>query len=156
MDEVYLDQTKREFFAGIQYSQDMSSAQMVCSDDKMSYEIVPSENMYSDDYIDAGSVNHETEWFHPSLVDYNFVLEGRDPEELGVPASFLQIKSIDEGEQWYREHTKLPESMIQYVARYHWGDGLVPPPESKKHKPRRNKDKTKFQKNKGTFRVNFD
>eukprot|EP01043_Picozoa_sp_COSAG02_P115870 COSAG02_NODE_52253_length_309_cov_0.542857_1_plen_27_part_10 len=27
MDEVYLDQTKREFFAGIQYSQDMSSAQ---------------------------------------------------------------------------------------------------------------------------------
>eukprot|EP01050_Picozoa_sp_SAG11_P063905 SAG11_NODE_43770_length_161_cov_462.467742_1_plen_28_part_01 len=28
MDEVYLDQTKREFFAGIQYSQDMSSAQM--------------------------------------------------------------------------------------------------------------------------------
>eukprot|EP01050_Picozoa_sp_SAG11_P039598 SAG11_NODE_16740_length_538_cov_114.118451_1_plen_133_part_10 len=122
-----MDNAKTEYFVGLQYSQDMSAAQMVCSDNKMAYEIVPSENMNSEDFLDVGSVNKETEWISPSLVDYNFVLKGKDPEELGVPVSFLQIKSIDEGEQWYRENTKLPESMIHYVARYHWGDGLVSP-----------------------------
>eukprot|EP01050_Picozoa_sp_SAG11_P029151 SAG11_NODE_8089_length_1061_cov_1.198545_1_plen_50_part_10 len=49
--DVFLDNTKKEYFAGVKYSEDMSAAQMVCSDDKMSYEIVPSENMYSEDFI---------------------------------------------------------------------------------------------------------
>eukprot|EP01050_Picozoa_sp_SAG11_P067856 SAG11_NODE_48626_length_122_cov_122.478261_1_plen_40_part_11 len=40
--------------------------------------------MNSEDFLDVGSVNKETEWISPSLVDYNFVLKGRDPEELGV------------------------------------------------------------------------
>eukprot|EP01048_Picozoa_sp_COSAG05_P021674 COSAG05_NODE_4067_length_1689_cov_0.811950_1_plen_157_part_00 len=156
MDEVYLDNTQKEYFAGVQYNSDMTCALMVCSDSKLNYEIVPKANMYSDDFIGVGSADQETEWISPDRVDYNFLLEGRDPEELGVPVSFLQIKTIEEGEEWYRNHTKLPESMIHYVARYHWGDGLVPPGESNKHKPRKKKDTGKFQANKGTFRVNFD
>ena len=51
--------------------------------------------MYSDDYIGVGSADQETEWISPDKVDYNFLLEGRDREELGIPVAFLQIKTID-------------------------------------------------------------
>eukprot|EP01050_Picozoa_sp_SAG11_P057857 SAG11_NODE_36665_length_260_cov_1.049689_1_plen_48_part_10 len=48
MDEVYLDNTQKEYFAGVQYNSDMTCALMVCSDSKLNYEIVPKANMYSD------------------------------------------------------------------------------------------------------------
>eukprot|EP01051_Picozoa_sp_SAG22_P019333 SAG22_NODE_3537_length_1655_cov_23.267959_1_plen_65_part_00 len=35
----------------------------------------------------------------------------------GIPISWLAVESIQEGEQWYREHTKMPECMIHYIAR---------------------------------------
>eukprot|EP01051_Picozoa_sp_SAG22_P007136 SAG22_NODE_492_length_9824_cov_12.256864_7_plen_134_part_00 len=35
----------------------------------------------------------------------------------GIPISWLAVESVLEGEQWYREHTRMPECMIKYIAR---------------------------------------
>tara|TARA_R110000824_G_scaffold109553_1_gene257236 strand:+ start:10363 stop:10857 length:495 start_codon:yes stop_codon:yes gene_type:complete len=44
----------------------------------------------------------------------------------GLPVSFLQIKTEEEGLEWYRTHyPKLPEELLPVIARYHWGEPMT-------------------------------
>eukprot|EP01051_Picozoa_sp_SAG22_P002243 SAG22_NODE_99_length_20560_cov_128.669029_8_plen_77_part_00 len=36
-----------------------------------------------------------------------------------VSSNYKMCYDVVPGEQWYREHTKMPECMIHYIARYH-------------------------------------
>ena len=37
--------------------------------------------------------------------------------------SFMNVKSVDEGIEWYREHNpKIPEDLLPIMARWNWGD----------------------------------
>ena len=75
------------------------------------------------------------------------------------PFRVLNIKSREEGEAWYRMNTKVPDCMIPYLARYHWGD-LHPKYPPYYSPPKKNKKKgkpvRKFEKHSWKFQVNFD
>ena len=144
-----------EYFYGVEYADSRSHALMVCSDPMMSYEIVP-EVLTKDEevYEPLGSADPEVEYADIDRLDWSVVQDGSDLDELGIPLSWFAIKSRAEGEQWYREHTKMPESMIHYVGRYYWGDGLQPP-KPKGHGRKKNKPAEKLQVNKGHFVVEF-
>ena len=50
------------------------------------------------------------------------VYEGSDLEHKGLPISFMSVNTVEEGEEWYRTHTKYPDCFIPIMARYQWGD----------------------------------
>eukprot|EP01051_Picozoa_sp_SAG22_P006471 SAG22_NODE_424_length_10663_cov_93.402026_15_plen_138_part_00 len=119
-----------------------------CSNSHLSFDIVPIQHKEDEDYFP----DPELELLDTSKVDYCFT-------EDNIPLSFLSITNKEEGEAWYRVNTKVPECMIPYLARYHWGD-LHPkyPPfyEEAKKKKKNAKPQRKFEKNNGKFVVNFD
>jgi hypothetical protein len=40
----------------------------------------------------------------------------------GLPLSFIQIKTEEEGIEWYEGHyPKIPKDLLPIIARYHWG-----------------------------------
>jgi hypothetical protein len=44
----------------------------------------------------------------------------------GLPLSFLQIKTEEEGMEWYANHyPKLPTDLLPIIARYHWGEPIT-------------------------------
>ena len=43
-------------------------------------------------------------------------------EDKGLPISFMSVNTVEEGEEWYRNHTRYPECFIPIMARYQWGD----------------------------------
>jgi len=43
-------------------------------------------------------------------------------ENKGLPISFMSVNTVEEGEEWYRTHTRYPECFIPIMARYQWGD----------------------------------
>tara|TARA_R110000824_G_C15210060_1_gene676510 strand:+ start:1217 stop:1744 length:528 start_codon:yes stop_codon:yes gene_type:complete len=44
----------------------------------------------------------------------------------GLPISFLQIGSEEEGIEWYSQnYPKLPDDLLPIIARYHWGDPIT-------------------------------
>lgn len=89
----------------------------------MSYEfytMVPKEqlDLESDD---ENYMPEIPEYIDPVKIDYSTF---PSPEsDLALPMSFLSIKTVEEGMDWYREHhPAVPEDMLPYLARYHWGD----------------------------------
>ena len=147
-----------EYFYGVEYAESRSHALMICSDPMMSYEIVP-ELLVKDDeaYEPLGSADPDVQYADTDRLDWSVVPDGGDLDELGIPLSWFAIKNRAAGEQWYREHTKMPESMIQYVGRYYWGDGLQPPKPKEHGRTGRKKKQPaeKLQVNKGHFVVEF-
>ena len=56
-------------------------------------------------------------------IDYNIVTEEKDEEDLRDSLSFMNVKTIEEGEVWYRKHfPKIPEDLYPIMARWNWGD----------------------------------
>lgn len=44
----------------------------------------------------------------------------------GLPISFLQIKTEEEGIEWYaKNYPKLPTDLLPIIARYHWGQPIT-------------------------------
>ena len=34
----------------------------------------------------------------------------------------MSVNTVEEGEEWYRTHTRYPDDFIPIMARYTWGD----------------------------------
>ena len=43
-----------------------------------------------------------------------------------LPLSFLQIRTEEEGIDWYARHfPKIPDDLLPIIARYHWGEPIT-------------------------------
>tara|TARA_R110000822_G_scaffold15855_2_gene54329 strand:- start:2676 stop:3329 length:654 start_codon:yes stop_codon:yes gene_type:complete len=72
---------------------------------------------------------------HKSTIeDYDYqvpaiVLNGGDENGIhkdGLPLSFLNIKTEQDGAIWYKQHyPKIPDDLIPIISRYHWGDPIT-------------------------------
>ncbi len=40
----------------------------------------------------------------------------------GLPLSYLQIRSVEEGAEWYKAHTRYPDMVCDMLAHYEFGD----------------------------------
>jgi hypothetical protein len=145
-------------FYGFGTSDDGNISVGVCSDPKLEYEFV----------LDPTTVTNDVEWLDTARVDYNLVLPGHKGtylEELGVPLSFLDIRTVDEGIQWYSEHTDMPDCMLPYLAEYHWGKSVTAPPSGpsgsdiavpEPAKKKKKKPVPVMEIKQGKFRIEFD
>ena len=145
-------------FYGFGTSDDGNISVGVCSDPKLEYEFV----------LDPTTVTNDVEWLDTTRVDYNLVLPGHKGtylEELGVPLSFLDIRTVDEGIQWYSEHTDMPDCMLPYLAEYHWGKSVTAPPSGpsgsdiavpEPAKKKKKKPVPVMEIKQGKFRIEFD
>jgi hypothetical protein len=44
----------------------------------------------------------------------------------GLPLSFLQIKTEEDGIEWYmNNYPKIPKDLLPIIARYHWGEPIT-------------------------------
>ena len=137
-------------FYGFGSSDDGNISVAVCSDPKLEFEIV-----LDPEKVDI-EIKDKVEWLDKDRVDYNLVLpEHKDTylEEIGVPLSFLEVRTVDEGMLWYSEHTDMPDCMVPYLAEYHWCKPTTPetPKAQKKKKP-----VPKMEIKHGKFRVEFN
>ena len=104
-------------------SADNRQVHYVASDDRASYSLLNPEAM--DDYSPAC-----LEWVDPHQLDYNLMPPpefGEKYEECtvkhkGVPMSYLQIKTVEEGAEWYKATSKYPDEVCEMLSRYEWGD----------------------------------
>ena len=39
----------------------------------------------------------------------------------GLPLSFLQVQTVEEGTEWYKATTKYPDEVCAILAKYEWG-----------------------------------
>ena len=102
---------------------DGCQAHYVASDPRASYTLIdPATSLqsYNPSCID---------WVSPHHADYNLL----PPEHLkehykdtsvgsrGLPLSFLQVKTVEEGTEWYKATTKYPDEVCEILAKYEWG-----------------------------------
>jgi len=90
-----------------------------CSDPRLEYEIIK----------DPTKEEENVEWLDMDRVDYHMSFDaykGTDLEDKGVPLSFLDVKTVAGGMEWYSKHTQMPDCMIPFLAEYHWGDTEKP------------------------------
>lgn len=71
----------------------------------------------------------ETEFTHISKVDYSIGAQDdkdnleEDQPETRKNLSFLTVKTVEEGVEWYREYDpKIPEDLLPVMARWSFGD----------------------------------
>ena len=108
---------------GVVRSSDGCQAHYVASDPRASYTLIdPATSLqsYNPSCID---------WVSPHHADYNLL----PPEHLkehykdtsvgsrGLPLSFLQVKTVEEGTEWYKATTKYPDEVCEILAKYEWG-----------------------------------
>ena len=97
---------------------DGKQSQYWASDVKASYTLL---DPLAEDYNPAS-----VEWVSTDHVDYNLVapvsLEHRPGGHQGLPMSYLQIKTVEEGTLWYEANTKYPVEVCEMMAKYEWGD----------------------------------
>ena len=135
---------------------------MVCDDDRASF-MFTKRGYEEEDMPEVTSLDK---------VDYNMLpppelqtlYEGTKFEEKGLPLSFLNVNTIEEGERWYAEHTRYPECLLPYLARYQWGDlrkgvnkkALKNARKKKKRKERKHKAKETYKVIHAPSLVKFD
>jgi len=52
--------------------------------------------------------------------------DGKELHKEGLPLSFIQIKTEEEGVEWYKKHyPKIPTDLLPIIARYHWGEPIT-------------------------------
>ena len=96
-------------------SSDGKQANYWSSDPKASYTLVDKN---AEDYNPAS-----VEWVPGSSVDYNLVApESFEHKPGGLPMSYLQIKTVEAGTEWYKANTKYPDEVCEMMAKYEWGD----------------------------------
>ena len=97
-------------------------------------------------------------------VDYYVPLpQGETKHKQPLPLSFLQIRQgdVQSGIEWYKNHyPKVPDDLIEIMARYNFGDLKYATRKSirnnvKKYK-KKNSDPKGLQVKKGPFKVTFD
>jgi len=97
---------------------DGKQSQYWASDAKASYTLLAPS---AEDYNPAS-----VEWVSTDHVDYNLVApeshEHRPGGHGGLPMSYLQIKTVEEGTVWYQANTKYPDEVCEMMAKYEWGD----------------------------------
>ena len=68
------------------------------------------------------------EWVDSSKIDYNYLpkpgseLQNTLIANHGLPLSFLQIQTVEEGAEWYKANSKYPDLVCEMMAKYEWGD----------------------------------
>jgi len=109
---------------GVVRSNDGLQAHYVASDPKASYTLINPKTDFTK-YNPA-----MVEWVSPERTDYNLL----PPDHMapayansmvkhhGLPMSYLQISSVEEGTEWYKANTKYPEEVCEMLAKYEWGD----------------------------------
>ena len=132
--------SKEEILGVVPVGEDQNVFQLITTNPKLDYHIVGLPNRQ----VCATINNEQTEYIDSSLVDYNFPIPDStlkkwievnkvnklDKEDdidkikkAGLPLSFLEIKSVEEGTSWYEAHRPdLPEGLAPLFARYMWGD----------------------------------
>ena len=75
----------------------------------------------------------EVEMISTDCVDYEIPPEvlnekrkdGKKIHTQGLPLSFIQITTEEEGIEWYKKHyPKIPDDLLPIIARYNWGDPI--------------------------------
>eukprot|EP01045_Picozoa_sp_COSAG04_P019260 COSAG04_NODE_1855_length_5385_cov_4.796443_6_plen_152_part_00 len=106
---------------GVSKSADGKQAQYWATDTKAGYTLVHPE---AEDYNPAS-----VEWVSGDKVDYNLVApesfehrRGFAKLHAGLPMSYLQIKTVEAGTEWYKANTKYPDEVCEMMAKYEWGD----------------------------------
>ena len=99
---------------------DAKQANYWASDAKASYTLLAPEAVTAD--YNPASV----EWVSGEKLDYNLVapesFERKPGGCVGLPMSYLQIKSVEAGTEWYKANSKYPDEVCEMMAKYEWGD----------------------------------
>ena len=102
-------------------SGDGKQAQYWATDAKASYTLLAP---HAEDYNPAS-----VEWVSGDKVDYNLVAAesfekkpGFVKLHAGLPMSYVQIKTVEEGTEWYKANSKYPDEVCEMMAKYEWGD----------------------------------
>ena len=97
---------------------DAKQANYWASDPKASYTLLAPG---TSDYNPAS-----VEWVSGQKVDYNLVaaesVEGKAGGHAGLAMSYLQIKTVEGGTEWYKANSKYPDEVCEMMAKYEWGD----------------------------------
>ena len=109
---------------GVAMSKDGLQAHYVASDPRASYTLVNAK-------VELEKYNPAfTEWVSGQKVDYNLM----PPEGLqqhysksvvknqGLPMSFLEVQSVEEGTEWYKKNTRYPDEVCEMLAQYEGGE----------------------------------
>lgn len=80
-------------------------------------------------------VDTDTQYTHMDKYDYQVPVEtlNKNKEEGdkgfhkdGLPLSFINIQTEEEGIDWYMRHyPKIPTDLLPIIARYHWGQDPI-------------------------------
>ena len=85
-------------------------------DEKLSFTIGKAELDYNESIINIDKYDYSVSPEH-----LNKVCKYKNHTE-GLPLSFLQITTEEEGLEWYAKHyPKIPTDLLPIIARYHWG-----------------------------------
>lgn len=147
--------TRQVQVQGVVNSSDNKQALILTDDHKSSYTLVNPE--FASDYNPT-----VIDWVDPSLVDYGYG-SGSEAQPVGLPLSFLQVATVEEGSAWYARNTRYPELVCDMLAKYQWGDLRHTTPkefrnQKKKHKKRQRAKKVagpSLLRARGGFTVSF-
>jgi len=104
-------------------------------------------------------IANNVEIISPDKVDYMIsnepepeepIIKGEGTtEDLQKTLSYLSVKSVEEGINWYRnQFPKLPEELLPLMSRWNWGDL-----NNETKKSIKNKRKKQAKKQKPTFKI---
>tara|TARA_R110000803_G_scaffold11657_2_gene34687 strand:- start:4188 stop:4730 length:543 start_codon:yes stop_codon:yes gene_type:complete len=76
----------------------------------------------------------------------------------GLPLSFLQVKTEEEGLEWYKGHfPKIPDELLPIICRYHWGEPITKKSiKNEKKKIKKKIDKAGLTMSNKKVELNFD
>lgn len=98
-------------------------------DPKLSY-IIPNTQEEGDEMINTETSSIDKYDYEVPAEVLNKI-QGRDEGDKiyhkeGLPLSFIQIKTEEDGIEWYKEHyPKIPDDLLGVIARYHWGQPIT-------------------------------
>ena len=131
-------------------SSDSKQVNYWSNDPKASYTLVSPD---AEDYNPKS-----VEWIPGNLVDYNLVapesFEHKPGGHSGLPMSYLQIKTVEAGTEWYKANTKYPHEVCEMMAKYEWGDLKYTTPKEFKNLKKRTDKKQKRQQSTSALKVN--
>ena len=141
---------------GVTQTNDRQQVLYHASDDRASYSLI-SPVAVKADYNPA-----QTEFVHYHKVDYDVCGSNVDAQPFGVPSSYLNIRTVEEGTEWFARNTKYPEMVCEMLARYEFGDLKDMTAKEFRNLKKRTTKKQKakcpqhLQVKKGKFLVHFD
>ena len=158
--EKLMGDLKHEYIAKavepvIAFSQN-NTTQIESNDERLNYMFVKQEDIDNKVFL-------KQEYLDTDKIDYSVIVDKQDTGDthttgLGkldkvLPASFFQVKTIEEGTNYYlRKNPDLPEDVAEIMSRYTFGDK-----QSMKPKPKKTKNKTPdtLEVKKGSFEIDF-